>query len=291
MSPLAARLAVLGAALLFSTGGVAIKATQFVGWQVACFRSAVAAVALVALVPAARPPWTLRATAVAVAQGATLVLFVLANKLTTAANAIFLQSTAPLYVAVLGPLLLRERVSRRDLGFSAVLAVGLLLFMAEAPRPSATASNPALGNALAALSGVTWALTIMGLRSIGARGSQATAATQATAIGNLLAAVGTLPLALPVGPVRPFDVAVVVGLGTLQIALAYTLLSVGVRGVRAFEASVLLLAEPALNPLWAWMVHGEAPGGLALAGGLVILGGTLGKAWVDTRAATQAARG
>jgi drug/metabolite transporter (DMT)-like permease len=285
MSPFTARLAVLGAALLFSTGGMAIKATQLGGWQVACLRSAVAAVTLLVLVPAARPPWSARAALVAVAQAATLVLFVLANKLTTSANTIFLQSTAPLYVVVLGPLLLRERVTRRDLGFMALLAVGLLLFLLEAPAPSATATNPALGNVLAALSGVTWAFTIMGLRSIGARGNQAMAATQATALGNLLAALVALPFALPFGPVRPADILVVLALGTIQIALAYTLLSAGVRGVRAFEAAVLLLAEPALNPLWAWIVHGEAPGTLGLAGGVIILAGTLGKAWLESREA------
>jgi len=288
MSPLAARLAVLGAALLFSTGGMAIKATQLMGWQVACSRSAIAAAALVALVPAARPPWSWRTLAVAAAQAATLILFVLANKLTSAANSIFLQSTAPLYVIVLGPLLLHERISRRDLAFMAVLVLGLLLFLGDVQAPSATARNPTLGNVLAALSGLTWALTIMGLRSIGARGDSAVAATQATALGNLLAALVTLPFALPLGPVRPLDVGVIVFLGIVQVGLAYTLLSAGVRHVRAFEVSVLLLAEPALNPLWAWLVQGETPGTYALAGGAIILGATLVNAWVDARSPATA---
>ncbi len=92
------RLMVLAAAILFSTGGAAVKACSLSGWQVACFRSAVAAVAIFALIPAARRAWNVKTLLVAIAYAATMISFVLANKLTTAANAIFLQGSAPLYV-------------------------------------------------------------------------------------------------------------------------------------------------------------------------------------------------
>ena len=103
MSRHANRLLLLAAAFLFSTGGAAIKATALTSWQVACFRSGVAALALLALVPAARRGWTRRTLIAALPYAATVLLFVLANKLTTSANAIFLQSTAPLYLLLLGP--------------------------------------------------------------------------------------------------------------------------------------------------------------------------------------------
>src|SRR5688500_90238 len=120
------RLQLLGAALLFSTGGAAIKATTLTAWQVAGFRSAVAAAAVFLLVPAARRGWTWHVLPVGVAYAATLVLFVAANKLTTSANAIFLQSTAPLYMLAFGPLLLKELVRRRDLAFMAPVLLGLV---------------------------------------------------------------------------------------------------------------------------------------------------------------------
>src|SRR6185436_18210309 len=105
-----ARLLLIAAAALFSTGGAAIKATSLTGWQVASFRSAVAAAALAAFLPGARRRWTWGTVAVGAAYAATMVLFVLSNKLTTAANTIFLQSTAPLYLLLLGPWLLHEPI-------------------------------------------------------------------------------------------------------------------------------------------------------------------------------------
>jgi len=105
-SSLGNRLLLVMAALLFSTGGAAIKSTSLTAWQVASFRSGVAAFVLLAAVPEARRGWSWRITPVAAAYAATLILFVLATRLTTAANAIFLQSTAPLYVWVLAPCLL-----------------------------------------------------------------------------------------------------------------------------------------------------------------------------------------
>ena len=112
-----ARLQLLGAALLFSTGGAAIKAAVFTGWQIASFRSGFAALTLLLIAPAARRAWTRHTVLVGCAYAACLTLFVLANRLTTAANTIFLQSTAPLYVLVLAPWLLHEPVRRRDLRF------------------------------------------------------------------------------------------------------------------------------------------------------------------------------
>jgi DME family drug/metabolite transporter len=145
------RLQLLGAALLFSTGGAAVKATELNAWQVAGFRSIVAALAIFLLMPAARRGWTWHVVPVGIAYATTLTLFVTSNKLTTSANAIFLQATAPLYMLLLGPLLLREQVRRRDLGFMAPVAIGLaLVFVGATPPTSETATNPALGNVLAA---------------------------------------------------------------------------------------------------------------------------------------------
>src|SRR3954464_1857971 len=150
MSPSAvARLQLLGAAFLFSTGGAAIKAAGFTAWQVASFRSGIAGLALWCMVPAARRGWSSRAALVGVAYAACLVLFVLANRLTTAANTIYLQSTAPLYLLLLAPWLLKEPIRRRDLGFMLAVGLGLLLFFIGTEQPGSTAPDPERGNLLA----------------------------------------------------------------------------------------------------------------------------------------------
>ncbi len=274
----ASRLRVLAAAALFSSGGAAIKAATLTAWQVASFRSAVAALALFLLMPEARRRPRMQVILVGVAYAGTMVLFVLANKLTTAASTIFLQSTAPLYVLLLSPWLLKEKVRPADLAYMAVLGLGMGTFFIGLDPASATAPNPWLGNVLALLSGVFWALTVMGLRALGREGADW--GPSAALCGNLIAAFGCLPMALPVVSSRPVDWAVVAGLGVFQIGLAYVFLIRGLRQVTALEASLLLLLEPVLNPIWAWLVHGERPGPWSLAGGLVILLATLAKsAW------------
>ncbi len=277
-SPALSRLEVVGAAVLFSTGGAAIKACQLGGWQVASFRSGIAVLAVLLMVPAARRRWSPAIWAVGLAYAGTMVLYVLANKLTTAANTIFLQDTAPLYILLLGPLLLGERARRSDAVLMAVMAAGMALFFVGVPEPQTTAPAPLRGNLLALAAGICWALTIMGLRRLGREGEEHGVAAAAVACGNLIAFGVTLPLALPAGPARPVDWALVAFLGVVQIGLAYVLLTRGVRGVPALETSLLLLVEPVLNPIWAWIVHGENPGLWSVLGGAVILGATAWRA-------------
>ena len=274
------RLLLLAAALLFSTGGAAIKATSLTSWQVACFRSAVAAVAILALVPSARRAWTWRSVVASLAYAATMILFVSANKLTTSANAIFLQDTAPLYLLLLGPWLLGERLRRADLLLAATLALGMALFFLGAERAAATAPDPFRGNLIAAFSGLAWALTIAGLRWIGRSDG---AGLPAVVAGNVIACLGCLPMALPVAHAGWTDAAAIVYLGVFQIGLAYACLTRAIRHVPAFEASAVLLAEPAMNPVWAFLVHGERPGAWAVAGGALILGATLANTWWHRR--------
>jgi DME family drug/metabolite transporter len=295
---LAPRLQLLGAAALFSTGGAAVKAVHFSGWPVACLRSIIAGAALLLLLPQVRRRPTARMLGVAACYAATMILFVLANKLTTAASTIYLQSTAPLFVLLLSPWLLGERVRRADLVSMAAIAVGLVLLVTGLEPASVTAPSPLRGNLLAALSGLTWALTIMGLRGLGRGGGGAATegdhgtppapgddALVAAFWGNVLAAAAALPLSLPLPSSRVTDWLLLAFLGLFQIALAYVLLSRGLGGVPALEASLLLLLEPVLNPLWTWLAHGERVGPRVLAGGAMILTATLLNSWHDARRA------
>jgi drug/metabolite transporter, DME family len=280
--PARARLELLAAAALFSTGGAAIKACALSSFQVAGFRSLVAALALVLLVPEARRGFSVRAVAVALAYAATLVLFVAANKLTTSANAIFLQSTAPLYLLLLGPLLLDERVRRSDILVLVVAATGLALFVVQPELAQRTAPDPFRGNLCALASGASWAMTLVGLRwlsSAPAKGS----AQGAVILGNVVAFIACAPWAFPVRGLRPIDGLLIGYLGIFQIGLAYALIVRGMRSARALEASLLLLLEPALNPIWTWLVHRETPSGWALAGGGLVLAATVGKSVADAR--------
>lgn len=285
MSRTSARLRILLTALLFSTGGAGIKLAHFTSWQVAGLRSGIAAIAVLFLVPAARRIESKaalgKAALVGVAYGTTLVLFVLANKLTTSANAIYLQAVGPVYILLLGHWLLHERITVRDLGFAAVMMLGMACFFAGAQVATATAPDPGLGNILGAVSGVTFAFLIVGLRSIGRQGG---VGALAVVIGNIFAFLATLPMALPLGS-HPFsDWIVLLYLGVFQIALSYSLLAGAISHVPAFEASLLLLLEPVLNPVWAWLMLGERPGALAGVGGVLILTAMLARSWWDRRA-------
>jgi drug/metabolite transporter (DMT)-like permease len=271
MSP---RLRIALAALLFSTGGAAIKLADFSALQIASFRSGVAAVTLLLLVPAARRGFGWRPALVGVAYAATLVLFVVANRLTTSANTIYLQSTAPLYVLLLAPVLLREPITRRDIPVIAAVLSGLALVLLGSNHPSATAPDPARGNIFAALSGLSYALLLVGLRWLGRDGASERSIA-AVVLGNIMACVVVLPWTVPVGAHRGADWAVILYLGVFQIAGAYLLVTQGLRHVPAVDASLMLLVETAFNPLWAWAFLGEVPAALALGGGALIIGATI----------------
>jgi drug/metabolite transporter (DMT)-like permease len=273
-------LMLVATALLFSTGGAAIKATTLTAPQTAAFRSAVAALALYLLLPEARRQWTKWTLLVSLAYAATLVLFVHANKLTTSANAVFLQYTAPLYLLLIGPLLLKEKLRRLDAWMGLLMAAGMALFLIGRNAPQSTAPNPALGNLLAAASGLTWALTLAGLRRL-ARSSGGT--LPVVVLGNLLVFLLSLPGALPMALPGWKDAAVILYLGCVQVVLAYWLLTRAIPRVPAFEASLILLLEPVSNPLWSWLIHGERMDGWALAGAACVLAGVAWQAWNSRR--------
>lgn len=294
-SALRSRLQLVAAAALFSTGGACIKLCALAPLQVAGFRSLIAATVLLLAWPAARRGLTLRSFLFGLLYAGTMICFVTANKLTTAASAIYLQSTAPLFVLLASPFVLHEKVRRADLLFMAGLAVGIVLcFAPSTPQPAAAGSDggaatngEVIGRLVALLSGLFWALVIVGLRWFGRRSATAQGAedgaASAVVAGNLstFVAAGVLSLALR-QPFAPDFAAFAPGelrstllalgfLGCFQVALAYVSLSRGMRGVPAVEASLLLLVEPVFSPFWAFLVHHEAPGRFTLLGGGVIL--------------------
>jgi drug/metabolite transporter, DME family len=277
-----ARLLALAAAILFSTGGAAIKVQAFSAPQVSALRSGIAAAALL-LWLRGRVRWSTPALIGALIYAAMLTLFVMATKMTTAANAIFLQATAPLYLLVLAPLILGERFRSRDLAFLATFAAGMVFCFLGRPGATATASNPALGNLIAAASGLVWALTLIALRYVGREDPNGDAAVTVVVAGNALACLAALPMALPLPAASAGEWATVVYLGVFQIGLAYLCLTAAIRRLPALEISLLLLLEPVLNPIWTWLILGEDPGRWTIAGGAVIVGATAVKLVYDAR--------
>ncbi|HET9424020.1 MAG TPA: DMT family transporter [Gemmatimonadaceae bacterium] len=273
----------MSAAVLFSTGGVAMKTIAFNGWQVAALRSGIAAVALFTFVPMARRRWNLSVMGIGLLYAVTMILFVLANKNTTAANAIFLQAAAPLYLLVLAPLMLDEPVTRADIIAMIVIAAGLALVMTGLPLPTRISPRPMFGNVMAVISGVTLAFTTIGLRWLGTRPDGEAEKGAVLVSGNVAAFLLCIPLALPITDTAVVDWALITYLGVFQIGLAYLLVTRGLRGVPAVEASLLMMIEPALNPIWVWLMHGEAPGLLPIAGGGLILLASIGRAMASRR--------
>jgi DME family drug/metabolite transporter len=277
------RLQVLGAALLFSTGGAAVKSCAMPAAQIAGLRSAVAVVALLVLVPRTRRALGPSCWPTGVAYAATLTLFVLATRTTTAANAIFLQSTAPFWVVLLGPLLLHEAVARADLAVLGAIACGIVLLFVGADPPTVTAPDPALGNLLGAACGLTWAFTVLGLRALARDPERADGAASATVVGSALSAAVGIALVAPWRADTTWiagsatDWLLVSFLGVFQIGAAYALLTAGMRRIPAVETALLTMAEPALNPVWTYLVHSERPGPLATLGGIAILGAVLAR--------------
>jgi len=273
------RLYILAAAALWSTAGAAIKLTTLNAWQLSAGRSLVAALAVAVMVPASRVRPRPAVLAVALSNAVTVILFVLATKLTTAANAIFLQETAPLWVLLLAPLLLAERPTRGELVSIPVYAAGLALFFVD----DLTAGQ-GVGKLCALASGLAFGITIVGLRHLREEGPGA------LLWGSVIAAVITLPL-WGTGPSpTPADVALTLFLGIFQLALAYVCFARGLGGVTAVEASLLMLLEPVLNPIWTYLVAGERPGPWALAGGGVVLGATVWRTVVPVLGNPSAAR-
>jgi DME family drug/metabolite transporter len=276
------RLQVLAAAVLFSTGGAGIKAAAFTGLQVSALRSGIAALILIALLRGRlvlSPPMV----ATGIVYAATVTLFVLSTKLTTAANAIFLQATAPLYLLLLAPVILSERFRARDMVFLLGVAAGLVLCMIGQPLPTTTAPDPTIGNVLAVVCSVTWALTLLGLRYVQRDHTHTSVGLSAVALGNLFASLAAVPFAWPLPSANAVEWATIAYLGVCQIALAYVLLTAAIRVLPALEVSLLLLIEPVLNPTWTWLIRGEHPGAYTIVGGAIIIASTAIKSVYDAR--------
>jgi drug/metabolite transporter (DMT)-like permease len=258
-------LLVVAAAVLWSTGGLFIKWTSLSGLELSFGRSLLAAIT-VAIFTRREGFGLNKITALAsILYAALLVLFVQATKETTAANAIFLQYTAPVYLLVFEPLFYKEEFRSRDLLVVIACIAGMSLFFVGQLRP-----QDVTGNLLALASGLCFACYFLLLRH-----SKARKVNRASSViyGNLLVVLIAAPVGLQALPhMTRLDAFSVIYLGVVQIGLAYTLFTAAMaRGVRSLDAGIVGYIEPVLNPIWVFFVLGERPAQWALVGGAIIV--------------------
>src|SRR5882762_5449353 len=268
---------VLAAAVLWSTGGLFIKWTSLNGLELSFGRSLLAAIT-VAIFTRREGFGLNRVTALAsVLYAALLLLFVLATKQTTAANAIFLQYTAPVYLLIFEPLFYKEKFRSTDLIVVIACVAGMSLFFVGKLRP-----QDVTGNLLALASGLCFACYFLLLRH-----STSRAVNRASSViyGNLLLVVIAAPAAFKVMPhISTHDAFSVLYLGVVQIGIAYTLFTLAMaRGVRSLDAGIVGYIEPVLNPIWVFLVLGEKPSGWALLGGVIIIVAVVSHMLLDAR--------
>lgn len=247
-------------AILWSTGGFLIK---FISWNalaIAGTRSAIAAVVMLAFRRRMDFNWGVAQLGGAVCYAGTVILFVVSNKLTTAANAILLQYTAPIYVAALSYWFLKKRITKLDLAATAVTVESMVLFFLDN-----LSKGGFWGNITAILSGMAFAGTILFLRK-----QKDSSPIESLFLGNLLTFVIGFPFVFRSSP----DAAGWLGLiflGVFQLGCSYILYAEAIKHVTAFEGILIPVLEPILNPLWVFLLLGEKPGRWAVAGGLIVL--------------------
>lgn len=249
------------AALLWSSGGLGIKAVTESALHVTFYRSAVAAVALFLIFRPKIFRWNFWFVGSVICYAATLTSFVTATKWTTAANAIFLQYAGVIWVLLLSPMILKEPLKWRDVVAIVAAIGGMALFFVHEFEARGLA-----GNLMAILSSVFFALLVLTLRM-----QRGTAAEAAVTWGNVLTAVAVFPFIASDPAVTRQSAVWLVFLGIFQIAIAYAFFVNGLKYVSATEASLTGMIEPIANPIWVFLVIGEKPAALSIVGGIVVL--------------------
>jgi len=266
-------------ASLWSIGGLFIKVIDWNPFAIAGVRSLIASLVVMAFLGRPKIRFTFPLLAAAVANAATMLLFVAANKTTTAANAILLQYMAPVFTGVIGALLLKERMRREQWISVFFVAAGMTIMFANR-----LGGGRMVGDLIALMSGVTFSFYFVFMR-MQKEGSPLASnlLSQWIAAGVCLA----VSLFLPPPRFTQESVAAILVLGIVQIGLPSVLIAHAIKRISAVSANLIAVIEPLLNPLWVFLVLGEHPGMNTIIGGAVILGAVT---WVSTISARRGAR-
>ena len=257
-------LAVVVTAFLWSTAGLFIKLIDWQPFAIAGLRSLIASILLLMVLRRPKFHFSFAQIVAGVANAATMLLFVVANKTTTAANAILLQYMAPVLTALLGAVLLKERIHGEHWGAFGVVAAGMVvLFMDK------LGGGQTLGNLLAIASAFTFAIFFVFMRK-----QKDGSPLESMLLSHLITAVAGIGISLfmPIPVFTPGAVGAIFALGVVQIGVAGILFSYGIKRITAVSAGLISVIEPVFNPVWVFLVIGERPSINAIVGGSMIIG-------------------
>jgi len=255
--------AMLVAAFLWSLGGLFIKLIDWNSITIAGARSLIAAVFILATMKKPKFTFSVNQIVAAVANAGTMLLFIYANKHTTSANAILLQYGAPVYIMLLSGILVKERPAPEQVGALIAIVAGMGLFFSDSLQ-----AGHLMGDIVAVLSGFTFAIHILFMRRQ-KEGSPLESLFLSHALTAVIGIVASLFLPAPVINVK--SVAAIFGLGILQIGVAGLAFSYSIVRISAIQGSLIAIIEPALNPVWVFLVVGEVPSSRAIVGGIIIV--------------------
>ncbi len=247
-------------AIMWSLGGILIKSVNAHPLAISGTRSAISCIIILLYVKKPKFNWSFPQIAAGVAYASMVICFVAGTKLTTAANAILLQYTAPIFVALLSTWILKEKPKAIDWVTIAVVIGGMVLFFLESLNAKGLA-----GNILALLSGVSYALftVLMRLQKNGST-------IESVILGNAITAIIGMPFLFTAVPDTKGWLFLVI-LGVVQLGIPYILFSKAIKDATALEASLITMIEPILNPIWVILIIGEIPGILSIIGGIIVI--------------------
>jgi drug/metabolite transporter (DMT)-like permease len=248
------------ASVLWSTGGLLVKSVAIHPMAIAGARSGVACLVVLLFLGRPRFTWSIPQIGGALSYAATVTCFVFATKLTTAANAVLLEYTAPVYIALLGSWFLGERTTTGDWLMIGACLLGITLFFLDSLGP-----GQLLGNILGMMTGLSFSFLAIFLRK-----QKDTSTLESILLGNAIVAVVGIPF-FSLGVPGTGDTLRLLFLGALQLGLPYVLYAKAIRHVTALDSILIPVIEPILNPLWVFLLIGERPGPWALAGGVIVL--------------------
>lgn len=272
-------------AILWSTGGLLIKSIPFSPLTIAGGRSLIAAIVMLVWLRKPKPVWTLAQWGSIISYTLTVILFVMATKLTTAANAIFLQYTAPIWVAIFSAIITKERLTRTDIITVGIVMLGMSVFFLDQMEGGALA-----GNIIALFSGLAFAGVALCMRA-----QKGESTTESILLGNILSFIVCIILNAQFmmhdasSIVNPASSIVhpalgILILGIFQLGVSYILYSWAMKHVTAIEAVLLTTLEPILNPVWVALFYGEVPSTMAIIGGVIVVAGVVARNFAYERA-------
>ncbi|MFA6366687.1 MAG: DMT family transporter [Candidatus Hydrogenedentales bacterium] len=275
--------AMVACAFCWSLAGIFIKLIDWQPFAIAGGRSAIAAV-FIFLFLKGKPKFSFSAAQIlcALAYAATMLLFVFANKTTTSANAILLQYGAPIYVAFMSAVVLKEPPKAEDWLALVGICGGMVLFFIDS-----LGKGNLIGDLAAVASGVSFALNIVLLRK-----QRSARPLDSLLLGHIFTAVvaGAISLFLPAPVVTMKSIFAIGCLGVIQIGLAAVLLSYSLQRITALQSVLLAVIEPLFNPVWVFLATREAPGLRSILGGLIIIAAVLASSFVSVRRTAKAIR-